>query len=255
MKTSTLILLTCLLLSDSLATAQVCPDCECGTTSYSNEQPNPPDFFGGIYKPARTDVGGATSASRFPLLIVFVSFKGEPGDSSSTHPDVWPAGKPPNYLNALIDTGKIVQSDWWNSYNGYSISDYWHEFSRGKMHVIGRSFHIKLDSTLNWYKNNGGMSVVNRQIYDFLVSQSLNWDRYDLWKYISDGNIVWQADNIVDMIYLVFRQWDQFLFDGLNAWGIAQLGPCTGTVNGDYTVNQNPLVKIRSIGDTDPLGS
>lgn len=241
---------------DNKSHSQTCIDCNCGTMPFATEQSNPRTLLGGIYKPSRSDIGGAPSEeSRFPVLIVFISFKDEPGDSTSTHPDAWPAGKPPNYLNALIDTGNIVQSDWWNSYNQYAVSDYWHEFSRGKMHVLGRTFHFKMDSSLTWYKNNGGMSIVNRQIYDFLDSQSLSWDKYDLWKYVSDGNIIWDQDNLVDMIYIVFRQWDQFLFDGLNAWGIAQLGPCTGTVNGDYTVNQNPLVKIRSIGDTDPLGS
>lgn len=114
---------------------------------FVTEQSNPRTLLGGIYKPSRSDIGGAPSEeSRFPVLIVFISFKDEPGDSTSTHPDAWPAGKPPNYLNALIDTGNIVQSDWWNSYNQYAVSDYWHEFSRGKMHVTGRSFHVKLDS-------------------------------------------------------------------------------------------------------------
>ena len=127
--------------------SQTCIDCNCGTMPFATEQSNPGTLIGGIYKPARSDVGGAPfDEHKFPVIIVFVSFKDEPGDSISTDPDSWPAGKAPNYINSIIDSNRIVNSSWWNSYNGYSLSDYWHEYSRGKLHVTGKAFHVKLDS-------------------------------------------------------------------------------------------------------------
>ena len=147
MKTIIFFFLSCLQFLNCFLFAQVCPDCQCGTTPFSTEQSNPATLLGGIYKPARSDVGGAPfDEHKFPVIIVFVSFKDEPGDSISTDPDSWPAGKAPNYINSIIDSNRIVNSSWWNSYNGYSLSDYWHEYSRGKLHVTGKAFHVKLDS-------------------------------------------------------------------------------------------------------------
>ncbi|MEO6696001.1 MAG: hypothetical protein ABIY50_08505 [Ignavibacteria bacterium] len=157
----------------------------CGTQILSNESPNPSTFIGGKYKPERSNIGNPSSANDyFPILIVFVQFQGEPYLVSSNI-NAWPSMQAPNYINRVISNSRISSSEWWNSYNGYDISDYWHEFSRGKLHVRGRVESVILNESIQWYENNGGMEKVNRDVYDILVTRLLSdWPIFDHWNTI-----------------------------------------------------------------------
>ncbi len=149
-------------------------------------------------------------------------------------------------------------SSWWNDYNSFAISDYWHEFSRGKLHILGRAESVILSNSTSWYSHNGGIAKVNKDVYDIL-SQRLeaDWLRFDRWKITDTGIFAWQKDKLADMVYMVFRQWKSFLFDNGNFWGYATLGTCSTSVNNSYTVYKSgqDTVRIYSIAAADSLGS
>lgn len=106
-------------------------DFSCGTEFISGETFTGPTFTGGKYKPHRTDIGGApTGEDRFPVLIVFVQFQNEPGDTTNMDVNYWRPGFPPNFASQTIRTSRNESSNWWDSYNGYDFSDFWHESSR-----------------------------------------------------------------------------------------------------------------------------
>ncbi len=130
----------------SLIVNSYCQFNDCGTVMQSGESPTSSTFIGGLYKPHRTDIGGSPSASEldyFPVIVVFVQYQGETGGNFPGNPDsvnAWPAGKAPNYFSKVITKIRSPNSSsWWDSYNGHEINDYWHEFSRGKMHIRGES--------------------------------------------------------------------------------------------------------------------
>ena len=150
------------------AYSQSCTDCFCGTQS-SATSIGFDTLFGGRFKPSRSDIGGSPSnEDYFPVLIVFVQFSDEPY-SYSSNPEAWNSGQPPNYINRMIDTVRRQTSNsWWDSYNGFAISDYWHEFSHGKLHIIGRAESIILSNSTSWYQSNGGGPKVNKDVYDIL---------------------------------------------------------------------------------------
>jgi hypothetical protein len=102
----------------------------CGTEQQTGAPTNPVDYFGGWYKPARSDVGAPTGSDYFPILVVFVNFQGE--DDISGYG--WHANGTVDFIDSVISYDRENYSEWWNSYNHYQVSDYWHEFSRGKLH-------------------------------------------------------------------------------------------------------------------------
>jgi hypothetical protein len=192
--------------------SQTCDSCGCGTRPGINETDNPGTFFGARYKPNRTDIGGNDS-NYFPILIVFVQFKNELGDSTTTNFESWPARRPPNYIDSVIRFQKNSLVNWWDSYNGYAISDYWHEFSRGKLHIRGRAYSIILPHDTAWYDSTGrGHAKLNKDIYDALIALNINWSFYDKWTYNYEGNFSYSPDQRLDMLYIVYRSWPLFAF-------------------------------------------
>ena len=87
-----------ILVASRICLCQQCSDCICGTAPVPvGFDPNPDSFRGGLFKPATSNIGEAPQDEDFfPVLIVFVNFKNEPGDSTTTSPDVWPARRAPN---------------------------------------------------------------------------------------------------------------------------------------------------------------
>lgn len=150
----TLLSLIFQIVQSNISSSQTCPECLCSTVSGDYEDPD--SLIGGRYKPARTDIGGATTdEDEFKILVVFVQFQNEPY-SYSTDPGAWNSGQAPNYINNLVKTTRAsTSSSWWDSYNGYAISDYWHEFSRGKLHVYGQAEFIILSHEISYYNSLG----------------------------------------------------------------------------------------------------
>lgn len=95
-------------------------------------------------------------------------------------------------------------TDWWNAYNpqSQSISSHWMEMSRGKMHVLGKAYYVKLGKGRESYTSD---AQINKEIWDTLSNRpDMNWKHYDRWKdTVVNGkyHFVYDGDGIVDMIY------------------------------------------------------
>jgi len=233
--------------------SQTCPECMCGVQPSGSGFDPSDTLIGGRNKPARSDIGGSGSEGFFPILVALVQFSDESGTNSSD-PDAWNPLQPPNYINSIISPNRISGSNWWNTYNSFSLSDYWHEFSRGKLHITGQAVSITLPNTIQWYISNGGIGKVNKDIYDALIqSGGINWGFYDKWSIIRKGEFSWAPDGRLDMLYTVFRTRVYEFLPELG--GTASLETCEGHTNFEYTVSSNPLVKIRGTAVNDSIGS
>ena len=188
----------------------------CATEILSGEDNND-NLAGGYFKPHRSDQGGAPSDQDFfPILLVFVQFYSDPVDQSNSF---WPVGQAPNYMGDMIINERQSGSNWWNSYNGYDVSDYWHETSRGKLHAIGNAYSVILPQTEAWYLQNypnnsqdnpphtARLKKINKDIYERLKLQisGSDWLFYDKWTSSGTNNFTWGDDGKLDMMYVVFR--------------------------------------------------
>ena len=161
-------------------------DCLYNSPSGANNSTAIP--FGGFHKPNRTDLSGgqpAPSDAYFPVLVVFVQFKGEPSDYRGS----WPQDTSPVYLNNLIARQKDTIGDWWNWYNPETeiFSSMWAEISRGKLHVISpvpdtlssEAFSVVLPKTaqeyFTFYNYNKirADSAIHHDIWAGITSQGL----------------------------------------------------------------------------------
>lgn len=223
----------------------------CGTLPVVEIETNS-SFTGGIWKPHRTDIGGANpSTGYFPILVLFIQYQGESGGNFPGNPDsvnAWPAGRAPNYLDQVITATRLPNSaSWWDTYNGYDLSDYWHEYSRGKLHAIGEAYSVILSHTKAWYgSGDTAWKKMNREVFDYMKDSTLiDWRFFDQWKTLSNGNFSNTKDGLVDMIYMVYRNRENGFLNG--ASGEASIGHIQGATGDDYTVYDvgDVVVKVR----------
>ncbi|MDQ3022136.1 MAG: hypothetical protein M3R36_16420 [Bacteroidota bacterium] len=131
-----LVFISFLIFNQNKLNSQICSDCICGTPNLQITGYDPDTIKSGRYKPERSDFNNTDPDAYFPILVVFVQFKNESGDSTITDINAWPARRPPNYLDSVIRFDRTSLSNWWDSYNGFAISDYCHVFSRGKYRIV-----------------------------------------------------------------------------------------------------------------------
>ena len=235
-------------------------DYSCGTEIPGSESFTGPTFLGGKYKPHRSDIGGATTGTdHFPVLVVFVQFQNEPGDTTNMDVNYWRPGFAPNFANQTIRTSRNELTSWWDSYNGYDFSDYWHEYSRGKFHIIGRAVSVILPHDYQWYVDYSGdkLGKINRDTYDALNDTTLNidWPFFDKWTYNSEGNFTFDPDGRVDMLLKIHRHDPNRLLHA-TAGGYIPLGSCEGADgNNEYTVYQSGSTAVKINGNTGGNGS
>lgn len=193
---------------------------------YFNTELKNSSFFGGNYKPERTNYyPGTSNSSVFRVMLVFVQFVNDTIDVNNWN---WDTTGPPVYMNNLLSETRSTYSgsDWWNAYDSSTqrLSDYWMEISRGNMHMVGKGFYIKLSHPWWWYKfyyGTNGIKYINTEIYDSLDAKpNLLWTDYDNWTY-KDGTFKYEKDRKIDMMYVVHRGWRPDI--GLNAGSIAKL--------------------------------
>lgn len=152
---------------------------ECGTVSNNSEQLSNP--FYGLYKTIRTDTaynGVTPSDAVFPVIIVFVQFKNDINYSD------WKTDSAPSYYSTMIAQVRNNNPSWWEAYNPetQSISSYWAEVSRGKLHIIGNAYSIVLDSDVNYYNSLGNQVAeitINAEIWQKLDGYIQDWSAYD----------------------------------------------------------------------------
>ncbi len=219
-------------------------------------------YVGGLLKPHRTDLSGGIpitdSLSKLNILIVFVQFSNESIPSSE-----WPIDGTPAYMNDLLALNKNSNGNYWDRYNEntQTLSDWYQEVSKGRMHVTGKAYNIFLDHEDTYYRDSG-MTVMNNEIYQKLQNLgTINWQDYDLWRKGTDELFYYEPDKTIDMIYKIHRHRGNTgdLFGG--SGGYAQLGGSdyyiiTGSdtiiINQGYYVNGSGLTIFGTAGG--PVG-
>lgn len=237
-------ILTCLIfiLFCEICEAQINHYFDCAMTD-----PGTHNLFQGRYKPERTDMSGGApltdTTAVFPVLIVFVQFQND------LHGDVWwwERGEAPTFIDSLIRFNRSNNpNEWWNAYNQNNkeyVSDYWHEMTRGHLHVVGEAHNIILDHDTSWYRQNGGYKKINQEIYEKLKALgTINWERYDQWRW-EFGNFIWEPDGKIDMIYKIHRSHPGNTINmHTSAWGIAYLGEATGDTTEGYPLGNGKYI-------------
>ena len=184
---------------------------ECGMLGGGPASPSV--VINGDFKPVRSDMSNGVIVPepndlRFPILILFVQFKDEVEDSPLID---WHPNQAPGFLNSMITLYKTSTGNFYDRYNNYLVSDWWHEVSHGKMHVTGQALSIILDSTaahyLQYYPYLGDReTVINKHIWQKVsATPGFDWTYYDKWE---KNNGLWEfgdGESYIDMIYKVHR--------------------------------------------------
>jgi hypothetical protein len=179
----------------------------CGNSLFqTNQLPlNPQD---GFYKPNRTDtINGVPipGSAYFPVLIVFVQFL----DDQSY--DIWPNTcdtSGPIYKDSMIAYDKVFNSNWWNAYdqNKETFSNYFIQLSRGRYHVLGQAYSVRLDHNASYYQTYGyGYDTMNVHIWNKLNEKyPIDWSWYDKWSW-NGTNFEYGPDNNIDFIFKIHK--------------------------------------------------
>lgn len=183
-----------------------------------------PQYYTPPYMPPET------GENEFKVILVYVMFDNEPYDPNNIY---WPSNTTtgPSYKGTMLASIKNPQTNWWESYdhNTQTISYYFAEVSKGKLHVVGKEYFVKLDHDYQYYQQSGQQeTMVNKEIYDKLtVTPGFSWTDYDNWEYHpSTGEFTHNSDGVIDCIYKVHRYRYSGIFseEGIGASGFAYLG-------------------------------
>ncbi|MBN8704269.1 MAG: T9SS type A sorting domain-containing protein [Bacteroidetes bacterium] len=167
----------------------------------------------GKFKPAITGEN-----QYFRILFVFAEFEGNTYSSPS-----WPLNSLPAWANDLIDPIP-------DSYRPLTFSKFWDTMSMGQYDVIGDVYPTIVKVKSEDYYDTGGFNFTesNRDVFKALDHDpSVNWARYDNWKYNSSTDafefLAGAADNTVDMIFVIYRN-SRSMPDGSAGWFTSKTG-------------------------------
>lgn len=176
---------------------------------HSTQPPASSTLTGGLWKPESIIDYTSDENAFFPVLIVYVQFLNDPG------PDwqdcSWHVNQPPSFMGSVIATSKVKNfgSNWWDAYNEntQTLSDYWMEVSRGKLHIVGQEVSIILPHEVNWYEgqSNGIQQAVEDLFIALQNNPNINWPDYDKWSKSNNTFHYNQPDGYVDMMYIIAR--------------------------------------------------
>lgn len=150
------------------------------------------------------------------IIIVYVMFNNETYLSGNNDQD-WhiKTTRGPSWIGTMLAQAKNDIPDWWNAYDPetQSISSWFCENSRGKTHIIGDEFFVKLPLSAEQYMDINNFpnqidreKAINSYIYEYLTNHYLvQWAQYDNWTYSTNSGWSWGPDGSIDMIYKVHR--------------------------------------------------
>ncbi len=142
------------------------------------------------------DIGGKhiTANGTLRILVVFVSFF----DDETPHA-YWPAHSPPLYMQQFIDPDTAT-----NSQSPFNLTNYFHQMSLGRFHVVGEARWVELLHSQEEYRN-GAYGRANRNALQECVDPIIDFTQYDRWSKVADFIHTPAPDSIVDMIVMVWR--------------------------------------------------
>jgi hypothetical protein len=173
-----------------------------------------PSVIGGLYKPEGIADYTTEPSAYFPVLVVYVQFKNDPGEDVSWWPqDILNVPQPPEFMGDVIATVKATNfgSNWWDAYSSSTetLSDYWMEVSRGKLHLVGREVHVVLPEEVSYYESftdGSGRARVMEDLFTALASEiGSDWPLFDKWAKVNGNFVYGDGDGFVDMMYIVAR--------------------------------------------------
>ena len=144
-----------------------------------------------------------TAQGTLRVLVVFATFP----DDNNYHP-YWPIGQPPNELNTFIDPNMQTGSTHYAN-----LTHFFKDMSMGTYQVIGEAVYAVTPCSSSYYGSDFGKA--NKEILRDVVDPIINFTLYDNWEYQYPYHHATRADNVIDMIIMIWR--------GL-PWGSAWLG-------------------------------
>jgi M6 family metalloprotease-like protein len=184
---------------------------------------------GGLYKPSSNLPG-----QYFRALFVFVQFEGDDRPNSGWDPD-----ELPDWAFDFVDSEPVTQG---NEYRDMTFSDYWKEMSLGSFDFIGDIYPelVILPPQSYYQQNNKNFSDCNLDVLAE-IDDSVDFSLYENWK-LQSGQFIFSpgiADNLVDMIYIIYRNPDSWF----NTFTAAAYLGFSGNVETNDS-NQNGSIKI-----------
>lgn len=185
------------------------------------------DICTGKYKPGK---------GTLKMLMVYIRFADD-----NTSMSYWNSSPNPSdiydvetWMEESLDENVLVGSD-----NYFNVTNYFKQMSRGEYNVIGDVVYIELPSK-STFTDDGtpliGLSLMeatNKYALEYLDnSPQIDLSYYDNFDYVSDYHHDQTSDNILDMVYMVYRTPglqhfagpDSLGYEYSSFGGIAQLG-------------------------------
>ncbi len=130
--------------------------------------------------------------------VVFVQFKDHTtGDAN------WPANSLPNWASSFVASAVDPNGNY-PSYQGIAgLSKRMYEFSNSTLHVIGNYYPQVVITYSNSYEYSD-YGQVNLEVIQ-RIDPNVNFALYDNWNWRADSDIVAGADNVVDLMIMVYR--------------------------------------------------
>lgn len=197
----------------------------CQTLSVSGEESA---LAGGKYKPSSNQSG-----EYFRALFVFVQFEGDTEIDTA-----WSLDSLPVWAYDFIDSSPS------SNYRNITFSDYWADMSIGNFDFIGDVYpELVILQSEDYYSQNGkNYSHCNLDVLA-AIDENVDFSRYDNWK-LESGQFIFSesgADNLIDMIYIIYRDPNENWFGDFTA--IAHLGFGSNYTTDDTTASGD-TVKI-----------
>jgi len=196
----------------------------------------------GLSKMMRTNTSGGMfipAQGTLRILVVFAKFNGD-----NTDDEIWGPNSLPIWGTDLVST--FIQPN----YQAWSLSDYFHKMSVGKLNVIGDVYPnlVETDSTAqDYYNHQAKYGDVNKSILR-KIDPFINYSKYDSFAINGAYNYSKQSDGYVDIVIIIYRSIDNSAHRNAicgGGWsGTAMLGFSDN-------VNTNDGVAIKSI--TNPI--
>lgn len=181
------------------------------------------DICTGKYKPGK---------GTLKMLMVYIRFADD-----NTSMSYWNSTPNPNniydvetWMEESLDENISIGSD-----NYFNVTNYFNQMSRGSYNVIGDVVYIELPSKSTFVDTLGNdleglalMKATNKYALEYLDNNSqIDLSDYDNFDYVSTNHHDQASDNILDMVYMVYRTPGAQHFAGVeysSFGGIAMLG-------------------------------
>lgn len=151
----------------------------------------------------RMNVGGkylpATGTVR--VLVVFAQFKDDQQDPSNPN---WPLNHLPSW------SGQLFAQEQSTTYSAWTVSDYYHQMSNGRYHILGDVYPKLVTTTLTseQYAQHGmDFGTINREILSS-IDNDVDFSKYDRWGIMRFNGTVYMnesGDGTAEMVIIIFR--------------------------------------------------